>query len=117
MTKATFSQRGETLDYKNATNKTIPAFTVISIGTIIGVAAADIEPGAIGAVHVTGVFEIPKTDQTEISQGAAVYFDGSGITASASTGEGDDAVNNILVGYAAETSAATKTSVIVKLRG
>ena len=87
MNKATFCQRGETLDYKNATNQTSPAGSILEIGTIIGVAAADIEPGAIGAVHVTGVFEMPKTDETEIAMGAAVYFDGEGITTSATAPE------------------------------
>jgi predicted RecA/RadA family phage recombinase len=113
MNKATFYQRGETLDYTNATNKTIEAMSIISLGSIIGVAGTDIEPNAVGTVHVTGVFAMPKTDEEAVTIGTNVYFDGKGITVAEKTED----TENILAGYAASDTKATDTTILVKLRG
>jgi len=110
MSKAAFWQRGEALDYRNTTDTKIEANTVISFGSHIGVAGTDILPGELGSLHVTGVFEIPKTDAAVIEMGTEVYFDGEGITA---TG-GDSAIP---AGYAAQAAAAADTVILVKLAG
>lgn len=107
--KASYWQRGEALDYKNTTTSTIPANTVIPLVTRIGIAGNDIEPGQTGAIHVTGVFEMPKVDADEISMGTLVYFSEDGITA---TSDG-----NVPAGYAAQNSAADEKTVLVKLLG
>lgn len=52
--KATYYQRGETLDYFPTEN--VENGAVVSLGTRIGVAAAPISAGEQGAVHVVGVF-------------------------------------------------------------
>lgn len=110
MAKATYWQRGESLDYKNGTTDIIPENTIIAIGTRIGVAGTVINPGETGSLHVCGVFEIPKTTTSEeIALGAAVYFDGTGITATAGS--------NTPAGYAVAESGATATTVLVKLLG
>lgn len=110
MAKATFWQRGESLDYKNGTTDIIPENTIIDISTRIGVTGTVINPGETGSLHVCGVFEIPKTTTSEvITLGAAVYFDGTGITATAGS--------NTPAGYAVAESGATATSVLVKLLG
>lgn len=115
MTKATYLQRGEVLDYTNATTDTIEAGSVIAIGNHIGVAGTDIEPNAVGSVHMVGCFEIAKTSASEeIAQGAPVYFDGTGITGTAPSGEG--AITSA-IGYAAAPSTASDTNVLVKLNG
>lgn len=115
MTKATYMQRGEALDYTNATTDIIEAGSIIAIGDHIGVAGTDINPGEVGSVHVTGCFEIAKTTASDvIDQGASVYFDGTGITATAPTG--DDAITSA-IGYAAAPSTATDSVVLVKLNG
>lgn len=110
MSKAAFWQRGEALDYRNTTDTKIEANTVISFGSHIGVAGTDILPGELGSLHVTGVFEIPKTDAAVIEMGTEVYFDGEGITAT-----GGD--SSIPAGYAAQAAAATDTVILVKLVG
>ena len=107
MAKASFWQRGESLDYKNGTGAVIEANTVIDLTTRIGVAGTTINPGEVGSLHVTGVYQLPKTGKTEIAMGAAVTFDGTGIT----TGSGTPA------GYAAATAAASDTVILVKLLG
>lgn len=110
MSKAAYWQRGETFDYKNTTDTKIEANTVISFGSHIGVAGTDILPGELGSLHVTGVFEIPKTAAGAIEMGTEVYFDGAGITDT----KGDDTP---LAGYAAQAAAAGDPVILVKLAG
>lgn len=116
--KAAFWQRGEVIDYKNTTKMTIPANTVVAIGSRVGVAGGDIPPGEIGALHVCGVFEMPKADEDEIQIGTDVYSTGEGITKSTDNGKtSDEKVVYPLVGYTIEAAAASDTKVKVKLVG
>ncbi len=84
--KAAFWQRGEAIDYKNTTKMTIPANTVVAIGSRVGVAGGDIPPGEIGALHVCGVFEMPKADEDEIQIGTDVYSTGEELLKVQTTG-------------------------------
>ena len=107
--KATYYQRGETLDY-TATKK-LEAGDVVSLGSRIGVAAANIGAGEQGAVHVVGVFAMAKANTEEIKLGAAVYYDAAA-EAITTTADG-----NTPAGYAAADAVTTATSVLVKLLG
>lgn len=109
MSKASYWQRGESLDYQNSGTTVIEANTIISLGTRIGVAGTSINPGEKGSLHVTGVYEIAKTGKAEITMGKAVYFDGEGIT--------DTESGNTPAGYAAATAGADDTAILVKLLG
>lgn len=109
MSKAAYWQRGESLDYANNTDAVIEANTIIALSGRIGVAGTSINPGEKGSLHVTGVYEIAKTGTNAIDMGAAVYFDGTGIT--------DTANGNTLAGYAAQAALAADTVILVKLQG
>ncbi len=109
MSKAAYWQRGESLDYVNDTTAVIEANTILPIEGRIGVAGTSINPGEKGSLHVTGVYEIAKTGTAEIKMGAAVYYDGTGIT--------DTESGNTPAGYAAQTAAAEDTVILVKLMG
>ena len=114
--KGTYWQPGAKIDYTNSTESKIEANTVVALGNRIGVIGTDIEPGALGSVITEGVFILDKTDSTEaITLGDAVYFDGEGITAAAQTGEGNDAADNTLAGWAIKASAANDPDVYVKI--
>ena len=108
MSKATYWQRGESLDYKNSGSVVIEANSVIDLGTRIGIAGTDINPNETGSVHVTGVYEFEKTGTGAIDMGAAVYFDGTGITTASS---------GTPAGYAAAAAEASAAVVLVKLLG
>ena len=110
MSKATYWQRGESLDYSNKTDAVIPANTIIDLPSVIGVAGTDIEPGAVGSILVEGIFEIPKDAETAIEMGAAVFFDGTKIVDK--TGDGC-----VPAGYAAAPAVASATTVLVKING
>lgn len=108
MTKAEYLQRGEALDYTNATEETIPEDAVVTIGTRIGVTGCPIPPGKTGTLHVVGVFEIAKTGTAAVEIGQPVYYDGDGIT---------DTAGDVVAGYAAAPAAAGDTTILVKLCG
>lgn len=108
MSKATYWQRGESLDFVNAESTVIEANTIMDLGTRIGVVGTDVNPGEKGSIHVTGVYEIQKTGTGKIEMGAAVYFDGTGITS---------ATGGTPAGYAAATAEADAEVILVKLLG
>lgn len=121
MTKAEYLQRGESLDYTNVTEDTIPDGAVVTIGGRIGVTGCPIPPGQTGSLHVVGVFEIKKTGTAAVEMGQTVYFDGEGITdaapATAAAAESEDAAVSVEAGYAAAPAAANDETILVKLRG
>ena len=111
MGKAQYWQRGDSIDFVNTTDKTLEANTILSVGDHIGVAGTDILPGETGSLFVSGVFEMPKTSTTEIAEGKNIYFDGNGITDTASE-EGASPV-----GYAIQAAKASDPVIYVKLLG
>lgn len=117
MSKATYWQRGETLDYRNDTDTKIEANTIIPFGSRIGVAGTDIFPGELGSIHVTGVFEINKTVTEAVEMGTEVYFDGTGITTAEDDGAETNPTTYPLAGYAAQAATAADTIIRVKLGG
>ena len=108
MTTAAYLQRGEALDYTNATEETIPHGAVVTVGTRIGVTGCPIPPGKTGTLHMVGVYEVKKTGTAAVEQGAAVYFDGDGIT---------DTEGDVVAGYAAAPAAANDATILVNLCG
>lgn len=116
MARAIFMQKGRVLDYPNTGQLNIGYGDVLVVGGHIGIAADNIAVGEVGAVHMTGVFEIPKSGAMAIEMGADVYFDGEGITTAADNGEtGDAKVAYTPAGYAAAAAAAGDNGVQVKL--
>lgn len=110
--KAEYLQRGEALDYKNGTDATIPAGAIVDLKTRIGVAGTDILPGAIGSVHVMGVFTMPKKSSEDIKQGEALYFDKESNDGEI-TKTGSDSTPP--AGFAAYDSGAEETTVAVSI--
>lgn len=123
MGKASYWQRGETIDYVNSGTETIEANTIVVLGSRIGVVGTDILPGQKGSLHVTGVFGMPK-GSGEIAAGADVYYlksDGV-ITASptkTADAESEDAqpvtVNNVKAGFAVCGAGTDEPYVYVKI--
>ncbi|MBI1375810.1 MAG: DUF2190 family protein [Phycisphaera sp.] len=71
---ATFVQDGEAIDYTPATD--VAAGDVVVQEDLIGVAKLDIPAGTRGALHVTGVFNLPKEvgGGKDIAAGKQVYW-------------------------------------------
>ena len=117
MSKASYWQTGDALDFTNDTDEVIEANTIITFGKRIGVAGTTVSPGETGTLIVAGVFEMPKTGTDKIGMGDAVCFDGTGITASSADSETSDTVAMIPAGYAAKSADASDKVVLVKLLG
>lgn len=113
MAKASYWQRGETLDFTNDAVGAvkIEANTIVALAGMIGVAGTDIAVGEKGSLHVSGVYEMPKTSTNAIAQGVPVFWDGSGITEDANSG------SNTPAGYSAAASEASAKTILVKLLG
>lgn len=107
--KATYYQKGETLDY--IPDENTEAGQVVDLKTRIGVAAEDIPAGQLGHVHMVGVYAMTKADGEKIAQGAAVYYDSAAEAITATESE------NTPAGYAAASAASTDATVLVKLLG
>ena len=81
--KAVYVQRGEYIDIIPETK--VNAGDVIVQGGLVGVSKLDIEPGKLGAIATTGVYDVEKGNEA-FSPGATAYWDGSKATASATEG-------------------------------
>ena len=111
MSKATYWQRGESIDYKNDTETMIEANEIITFGKRIGVAGTNIEPAAIGALMMTGVYKLPKKLEDTFALGDVVYWDDTEKEATST------ATGGIIAGYAVAEAKATESIVVVKLLG
>ncbi len=75
MATALFVHDGKSIDYTPGAN--VSAGDVVVQGDLIGIAKLDIVSGILGALAVTGVFDVPKTAGASeaIVAGAKVYWD------------------------------------------
>lgn len=111
MAKATYWQKGQSIDYTNPSEAKISAGDVIPLGTRIGIAGTDIPAGGTGSVATEGVFVFP-TSGNEITLGASVYWDKASGVITATSGD-----NTVPAGWCVEACTASAASVKVKLLG
>lgn len=105
MAKATYWQKGDSIDFLNSTDAKIEANSVVALGTRCGIAGEDILPGETGSVFVEGVFIVPSGG-TAFAIGADVFFD---------TDAGTAATSGTKLGWCIEAVTADQTQVKVKL--
>lgn len=78
MATAIFVQDGKALDYiNNDRYNTVYYGDIVVIGSLVGVAECDIPVGGLGAVSISGVYEMPSDTGTAYAQGDALYWDAS----------------------------------------
>ncbi|UXY13861.1 DUF2190 family protein [Chitiniphilus purpureus] len=112
-----FKQTGDVLDWVNLTGAAVTSNSVVKAGATLGVALVDIAPGAVGAVRIQGVFELPKVTTAVIAQGDPVLWDVSAgkfdaKTAAPATGDVSGAA---AMAFAAAGNGAT--TVLIRLTG
>lgn len=75
MATARFIHDGNSIDHTPGSGVT--AGDVVVQGDLIGIAKLDITAGTLGALAVTGVFDVPKATgtNTAITAGSKVYWD------------------------------------------
>lgn len=69
-----FVRRGHVLNYTNASGATIASGTIVIVGSLAGVAVADIADEAAGELNLKGVYALPKATGA-VTQGAKLYYD------------------------------------------
>ena len=72
---AKFIQELDRVDFKNTTTEMIEVGDIVPIGKMHGVAITNIGPNSIGAVKVTGCFEVAALTSDSFAVGDTVYFD------------------------------------------
>ena len=104
--KATYLQRGETIDFTNNTGAAIAANDIVVLTNRIGVAATEIPLGAVGTVHVSGVFALPADNATAFTVGQNVYYATDKVVATS---------GDVVAGFVIEPKSTAGTVVKVKI--
>lgn len=100
---------GENINYLNAGTDMIPEGEVVALGGLgIGIAGANIEPGAVGSVWLEGVWAFPKDATATFAIGATVYWNATANKATSSNAD-------TRIGRATQAAAAADADVLVKL--
>ena len=109
MATAAFVQDGSSIDYTPSAD--VAAGDVVVQNDLVGIAKQPIAAGALGALAVVGVFEVPKATGagTAIGAGAKVYWDAANSQATAS------ATGNTYMGKAVAAAGDDDTTVRVRL--
>ncbi len=70
---ATFIHRGDAIDHVPPTD--LPAGSVVVQASLVGVATHPIPAGHLGALQLTGVFDVPRTPGGVMGVGFRLYWD------------------------------------------
>lgn len=109
----TFVHAGDSIDYVPVAD--VAAGQVVVLNDLVGVAKRRIPAGKLGALAVTGVFDVPKDTglPTGIQVGRRVYWDqANGWATKASAGG-----NNILMGTSVLEAASDDAIARIRLAG
>ena len=109
--QAQFIHDGNSIDHTPSVD--VAAGDVVVQGDLIGIAKLDIVAGTLGALAVTGVFDVSKATgaDTAIPAGLKVYWDA--VSSVATTD--DDSGNNKYLGKAVAAAGTDDATVRVRL--
>lgn len=103
---ARYVQKGNAIDYRPAS--AVTAGDVIVQGNLVGIARLYIPAETLGALAVSGVYEIAKASEA-ISIGTVLYWDDTAKNVTAT------AANNTYIGKAVSAAESADTAVCVLL--
>ena len=111
MATAIFVHDGKSIDYTPGAD--VSAGAVVVQNDLVGIAKLDIASGILGALAVTGVFDVPKTAGVgeAIATGAKVYWD----VADSVAKEDAEAGANKYIGKTVAAAGDDDTTVRVRL--
>lgn len=102
-----YVQRGDNIDFVAADGAEY--MQVVPLGSRIGIALENIEPGGTGSVTIVGAFSLPAVTGKELTAGSQVYWDDTNGNIT------DTAANNIPAGYVINTKASAATAAVVRI--
>ena len=106
--KARYIQRGESIDYTPEAD--VAAGDIIKIGKIVGIAKLDIKAGELGALALTGVYEVAKSSGIAFAAGMEVGWSAADRKAVAAGASG-----SVKIGLAVALTGASDATVLVRL--
>lgn len=106
---ARYVQRGDAIDHVPAAD--VAAGEVVVVGKLVGVAKLDIRAGELGALALTGVYEVAKASGTAFAAGAEVGWDPAARKAVAAGASG-----SAKAGHAIADADAADATVFVRLQ-
>jgi predicted RecA/RadA family phage recombinase len=111
-----FVQEGDFITF--TAGATITSGMIVKVGSLFGVAVADVANGATGTLALKGVFTLPKTTGvgTAVTAGGPAYFDTSAAATGAVSGDPETAANP-LCGYALAAAADGAATATIRLLG
>ncbi|MCK9571515.1 DUF2190 family protein, partial [Candidatus Pacearchaeota archaeon] len=107
---------GDSIDYTPSV--AVSAGDVVVQGSFVGIAKTDIAASTLGALSVSGIFDVDQNAEI-ITAGSAVYWDADGTSVAGTATEGAataTASGNTFMGFAQSLTAATDAKVRVALR-
>lgn len=108
---ANFIQKGDIIDFTNATSEDIAYGEVVVLGNHVCVAAENIKIGATGGLRTNGVFEFNAANAPAIKIGDIVYYDSTNDVVTSTKG-----TLTTVAGFALSAKAATTNgAVLVKI--
>ena len=105
---ARYVQRGDAIDYTPMAD--VAAGDMVVLGKLVGVAKLDIKAGELGALALTGVYEVAKASGVAFAAGTEVAWDAANKKAVAACASG-----SVKIGHAVALTSAVETTVFVRL--
>ena len=105
---ARYVQRGDAIDHTPMAD--VAAGDVVVVGKLVGVAKLDIKAGELGALALTGVYEMTKNAGVAFAVGMEVAWDAANRKAVAAGTSG-----SVKIGHAVALTSAVETTVFVRL--
>ena len=105
---ARYVQRGDAIDYIPEAD--VAPGDLVQLGKLVGVAKLDIKAGALGALALTGVYEIALKDGETVAPGDPLHYDRTAGTVTKTGASG-----LVPVGHAVNAASGTGALVLVRL--
>ena len=105
---ARYVQRGDAIDHTPMAD--VAAGDMVVLGKLVGVAKLDIKAGELGALALTGVYEVAKAEGVAFAQGTEV-----GWSASEKKAVAVGASGSVKLGHAVALTGASDAFVYVRL--
>lgn len=106
---ALFIHDGHSVDYTPALD--VPGGTVVVVGSLVGVTKRPLPSGMLGALAVTGIYDVAKATGVAILAGTRLYWDSVNQRATPDDGGGA----NPYAGISVADAAAPDTTVRIRL--
>lgn len=106
---AKFIQDGHAIDYRPTTP--VAAGSIVKLGALMGVAKRDIPADTLGALAVTGVFEVLTEDSGTLTVGDVAYWNATDGFAESASNNGANPRLGVAVSDSYAVGALAKTLV------